>query len=83
MTKATLYFGQITKYSLGLVLLAVLLQGSSCPWFCDTGNEISLSETQELVDLTVAFRTIMNDFIKDLRLILVPLVHDLAWGSTV
>ena len=31
----------------------------------------------------VAFRTIMNVFIKELRLFLVPLVHDLAWGSTV
>ena len=26
--------------------------------------------------LLVAFRTIMNDFIKELRVILVPLVHD-------
>ena len=33
--------------------------------------------------LFVAFRTIMNDFIKELRLILVPLVHDLVWGSAV
>ena len=33
--------------------------------------------------LVVAFRTIMNDFIKELRLILVPLVHDLVWGSAV
>ena len=33
--------------------------------------------------IVVAFRTIMNDFIKELRLILVPLVHDLVWGSAV
>ena len=35
------------------------------------------------VTISVAFRTIMNVFIKELRLFLVPLVHDLAWGSTV
>ena len=31
----------------------------------------------------VAFRTIMNVFAKELRFFLVPLIHDLAWGSTV
>ena len=41
------------------------------------------TEDGYLVTLGVAFRTIMNVFIKELRLFLVPLVHDLAWGSTV
>ena len=44
---------------------------------------VGLSISSSTPDHSVAFRTIMNDFIKELRLILVPLVHDLAWGSTV
>ena len=53
------FIGSLTvaKYSLGLVLLVALLQGSSCPWFCDTGSSITLSETQELVALSSSSRT--------------------------
>ena len=53
-----IFIGSLTvaKYSLGLVLLVALLQGSSCPWFCDTGSEITLSETQELVGISSSSR---------------------------
>ena len=42
-------------------------------------------EQNRLLDqsLGVAFRTIMNVFIKELRVVFVALVHDLGWGSTV
>ena len=53
------FIGSLTtaKYSLALVLLVALLQGSSCPWSCDTGDVITLSETQELMGLSSTSRS--------------------------
>ena len=57
MARLALSSLRIIRYSIGLALIMALLQGSSCPWFCDTGNEITLSETQELVGLSSSSRT--------------------------
>ena len=56
MVSSLSYLLKIIKYSVSLVLLATLLQGSSCLWFCDTGSEITLSETQELVGISSSSR---------------------------
>ena len=50
---------------------------------------IAPNAAQPLIDMLllglifVAFRTIVNVFVEELRFIFVPLVHDLAWGSAV
>ena len=56
---ARVFIGSLTaaKYSLGLVLLVALLQGSSCPWLCDAGSMTTLSETQELADVSSTSRS--------------------------
>ena len=59
----------------------IIEQGDPDSFFDSPQNK----RTQTFIDqvLTVAFRTIMNGFIKGLRLFLVPLEHNLTRSSTV